>query len=71
MPETRGVGLGLPMDELFGFESKLDSNDEADEMPIETTALLGSDPERRSSRNKSITEQVLENEHNRRKMSLI
>jgi sugar porter (SP) family MFS transporter len=47
VPETRGVGVGKPMDELFGVESSED--EEAIIEVSETTALLVHDRRRRSS----------------------
>ena len=48
VPETRGVGVGKPMDELFGAEPP--SEDEEAIMEVsETTALLVHDRRRRSS----------------------
>lgn len=66
VPETRGVGLGRPMDELFGFDSKAGADEEEHE-PTERTGLL----ERPSvGRKLSTIEQILASEHDRRKMSL-
>ena len=48
VPETRGVGVGKPMDELFAAEGPSD-NEEAVLEVSETTALLVHDRRRRSS----------------------
>ena len=48
VPETRGLGVGKPMDELFGA-TDLTVDEEAIEEVSETTALLEHDRRRRSS----------------------
>lgn len=48
VPETRGLGVGKPMDELFGADV-LASDEEAIIEVSETTALLVHDRRRRSS----------------------
>jgi sugar porter (SP) family MFS transporter len=48
VPETRGLGVGKPMDELFGA-AHLADDDEVIEEVSETTALLVHDRRRRSS----------------------
>jgi len=48
VPETRNLGVGKPMDELFGAE-KPDEDEEAIIEVSETTALLVHDRRRRSS----------------------
>ena len=47
-PETRGLGIGKPMDELFGGET-ISYDEEAIEEVTEVTALLVHDRRRRSS----------------------
>ena len=48
VPETRGLGVGKPMDELFGAD--MDATDEEAIVEVsETTALLVHDRRRRSS----------------------
>ena len=47
VPETRGLGVGEPMDELFGATDFAD--EEAIDEVSETTALLVHDRRRRSS----------------------
>jgi len=49
VPETRGLGVGEPMDELFGADTLVNDDDEAIEEVSETTALLVHDRRRRSS----------------------
>lgn len=48
VPETRGLGVGKPMDELFGAEKVADDEEVIEEVS-ETTALLVHDRRRRSS----------------------
>lgn len=48
VPETKGVGVGKPMDELFGAETSA-ADEEAIVEASETTALLVHDRRRRSS----------------------
>lgn len=48
VPETRGLGIGRPMDELFGGETVV-YDEEAVEEVTEVTALLVHDRRRRSS----------------------
>ena len=50
VPETRGLGVGKPMDKLFGADvDEIDEDEEAIVEVSETTALLVHDRRRRSS----------------------
>lgn len=57
------------MDELFGFKNDVGDDEEVREQSTERTALLDTRPGV-GGRKKSTVEQILANEHDRRKLSL-